>query len=69
MLGVRVPLDIEPHASGCVRPGTGGMSVAPRLADLPPHRIPRRLRGLAGLAFAAGSNTLRVWKIGNGPFA
>lgn len=45
-LGVRVPEDIAPDASGRVHPGTGGMSCAP---DDPmllrPHRRPRALRG------------------------
>lgn len=67
-LGVRVPVDIPVDERQHVHPNTGGMSVAPRLADLPPHRIPRRLRGLPGLAAAVGSNSLRVWRFGDGEF-
>ncbi len=69
MLGVRVPVDIVGDGNGLVYPNTGGMSVAPTLADLPPHRIPRRLRGLPGLAGATGSNTLHIGRLGDGPFA
>ncbi len=68
MLGVRVPVDIQVDDSGFIRPGTGGMSVAPRLADLPPHRIPRRLRGQPGMAAAVGSDALRIWRYGDGEF-
>ena len=65
-LGVRVPTDIAPDAAGHIHPGTGGMSVSPSLADLPPHRIPRRLRHL--VPDASGKDELRVWSVGNGPF-
>jgi hypothetical protein len=49
-LGVRVPGDIAPDASGRVAPGAGGMSVAPDSQwNLPNHRRPRRLgRGSTG---------------------
>jgi hypothetical protein len=42
MLGVRVPQDIMPDEKGFVRPGTGGMSVAPDSEwNVPNHRRPR----------------------------
>jgi hypothetical protein len=41
-LGVRVPEDIATDEDGFVKPGTGGMSVAPKSAlSVPPHRRPR----------------------------
>ena len=41
-LGVRVPQDIQPDASGHVVPDSGGMSVAPNgILNLPNHRRPR----------------------------
>ena len=46
------------------------MSVSPSLANLPPHRIPRRLRPLL-LTYAldaTGKDDLRVWSIGQGTF-
>src|SRR4051812_13363208 len=64
-LGVRIPEDIQPDQSGQVQPGTGGMSVAPALRDLPIHRIPRRLQAIA--PGAKGSESLRVWRMGDGP--
>ena len=66
MLGVRVPDDISPDATGVVRPGTGGMSVAPAWRDLPAHRIPARLRHLA--PDARGKNEDACWRMGQGPF-
>jgi hypothetical protein len=65
-LGVRVPRDIASDAAGRVYPETGGMSVSPSLADLPPHRIPKRLRHLA--PDAAGKNAHFVWSMGEGAF-
>jgi hypothetical protein len=65
-LGARVPGDIAPDAAGCVHPGTGGMSVSPSAADLPPHRIPIRLRHLS--PDAAGKNAHFVWSLGEGGF-
>ena len=42
MLGVRVPEDIVSDENGFVRPGTGGMSIAPNSAwNVPNHRRPR----------------------------
>lgn len=65
-LGVRVPTDIEPDTQGNVSPGTGGMSVAPSLRLLPAHRVPQRLAGL--VSKARGSNTFRIWSMGEGTF-
>lgn len=43
-LGVRIPRDISPDASGVVFPGTGGLSTAPEAwENLPHHRRPPRL--------------------------
>src|SRR5687768_12944498 len=86
-LGVRLPggphkPDILPDEAGCVRPGTGGMSVAPSLEALlrdVPTYVPKRLRKLAqqpGISEelralcsrAAGTNSLRVWSTGTEPF-
>jgi hypothetical protein len=70
-LGVRVPpaanpdLPVDPQ--GSVRPGSGGMSVAPAWRLLPIHRIPRRLR--PRFPRAAGSNQLFCWRMGEGAFA
>lgn len=64
-LGVRVPGDIA-APGGQVRPGTGGMSVAPSWRDLPPHRIPKRLAHL--VPDAAGRGDLACWCSGDGPF-
>lgn len=49
-LGVRVPRDIAADDRGDVRPGTGGMSVAPdSMWNLPNHRRPRGMgRGSTG---------------------
>ena len=42
MLGVRIPEDIDPDEKGKVRPGIGGMSVAPNSVwNVPNHRRPR----------------------------
>ncbi len=65
-LGVRVPADIAPDSDGIVVPGGGGMSVAPRLEDLPVHRVPKRLRSRR--AGAIGSTTCFVWAHAEGPF-
>jgi len=44
-LGVVVPGDIEPDASGEVAGGRGGLSVSPcSMSKLPPHRQPRGMR-------------------------
>ena len=65
-LGVRVPADIQPDASGMVQPGTNGMSVSPSLAILPYWMVPIRLRHLR--PDATGRNSLQVWNMGSGPF-
>jgi len=65
-LGVRVPADIQPNTAGNVVPGTGGMSVAPSLADLPTHRLPKRLQTL--VPDARGVDTNIVWRLGEGDF-
>lgn len=75
MLAVRGPSDVEPgahadvipDASGNISPRSGGMSVAPSLADLPDHRIPKRLRS-TGIRRARGPSSLQVWRLGEGPF-
>ncbi len=66
-LGVRVPVDIGPDQNGDVHPGTHGMSVAPSLRDLPVHRVPKRLKHLR--EGAAGSDSAKVWRHGEGAFA
>src|SRR5260370_38293414 len=66
-LGARVPTDIRPDAAGYVRPGTGGMSVAPSLRDLPARLVPSRLRHL--VPGAAGNDDLSIWARGKGHFA
>ena len=52
MLGVRMPEDIAPDKDGMVRPGIGGMSVAPdSVWSIPNHRRPRGMqRGSTGPA-------------------
>lgn len=76
-LGVRVTapnsqvfdgVDIATHADGTVRPATGGMSVAPRWQDLPPHRIPRRLNTSLETRDACGNNRDVCWTVGSGGF-
>jgi hypothetical protein len=73
LLGVRIgPAkgDDIPEENGFVQPRTGGMSVSPNVAALPPHRIPRRLRDKNPKRFpdACGSNQLYCWWMGGGPF-
>ena len=70
-LGVR-PSDLAPCQAGLAHPNQGGMSVAPSLAALPPHRVPERLDYF--VEGASGPDADRVWVIGagvftNGPFA
>jgi len=43
------------------------MSVAPSLSDLPDHRIPKRLNAY-GIPRARGPNSMRIWRMGDGPF-
>ena len=68
-LGVRLdgPLrDISLTENGTVGPHAGGMSVAPSLAKLPMHRIPKRLRHR--FAEARGSSSCAVYRFGDGGF-
>ncbi len=58
--------DVSPDANGNVVPGAGGMSVAPAWRDLPPHRIPRRLRPKC--PEGAGQQQLCLLENGAGPF-
>ncbi len=70
-LGIRLaPLkykDIsELNADGTVAPGQGGMSVGPRLVDLPKFLVPERLRKLVPGAY--GDDDDCCWSMGDGPF-
>jgi hypothetical protein len=65
-LGVRVPADLHPDSDGIVQPGIGGMSVSTSLLDLPARLVPLRLR--FAVPGAAGSNSLRIWSMGEGDF-
>ena len=71
MLGVRVPPndipDVTPNEAGNVHPGGGGMSVNRDWKRMWPHHIPRRLK--SKVLPATGSNRLRIWSHGTGPFA
>ncbi len=58
--------DIPVDDDGNVAPNTGGLSVAPSWRNLPPGRIPRRLRPVFGRA--RGSNRYCGWVIGDGEF-
>lgn len=64
-LGVR-QRDLVPCQLGLAHPNQGGMSVAPTLADLPPHRVPARLGHLR--EGAEGADSDRVWVLGTGAF-
>lgn len=70
MLGVRVPPakkpDIIPRADGIVDPMTGGMSVAPRVHNLPFYRVPARYRAL--VPDANGKEQDACWQMGEGSF-
>jgi hypothetical protein len=69
-LGVRIGEspedDIPVDASGIVRPGNGGMSVAPSWRELEVHRIPKRLKHI--VSDARGSNRDACWRMGAGVF-
>ena len=58
--------DIPVDADGRIVPRTGGMSVAPTWQDLPPSRIPKRLKPIFDKA--CGSNGYACWFMGSGPF-
>jgi hypothetical protein len=63
--------DINLDHEGYVYPGMGGLSVAPSVDALPPHRLPRRLRHKYPDRFSAasGSNGVHCWWMGEGAFA
>jgi hypothetical protein len=67
-LGARVPKDIPTDEHGCVQPETGGMSVRPRVGDIPAAFLPRRLKHLN--RNAGGSESVVVFRYGdvNGGF-
>lgn len=66
-LGVRRKEDLAPCPLGLAHPQKGGMSVAPSITDLPTHRVPIRLGAL--VMGASGSNSDRVWVLGEEPFS
>lgn len=69
-LGIREPnssnSDVDINNHGTIIQNGRGMSVAAHWRDLPPHRIPRRLR--SSLEGASGSDSLRCWCMGEGDF-
>lgn len=65
MLGVR-EIDIRADDTGNVRPGTGGLSVAPAWRRLPPFLIPARLRNKA--TEARGNDRLACFRLGDAAF-
>ena len=66
-LGARAPKDLAVDTQGRVRPRIGGMSVRPRLLDMPAAFLPGRLKHLN--RNAGGSNTVVVFRFGDAPFA
>lgn len=58
--------EIATDANGNVHPHTGGMSVYSSLRVMPARMVPKRLQPV--IPFAAGSNNLNVWRMGDGPF-
>lgn len=58
--------DVIPTEAGDIAPGTGGMSVAPSIAQLPTHRIPERLKPY--YKDATGKNHYVCWSLGKGEF-
>jgi hypothetical protein len=68
-LGVRNGVDITPDASGNVAPRTGGISVRPDLGAIPLRFLPKRLHDSGRAPGAFGSNSLNVWRVGEGTFA
>lgn len=69
-LGVRLPpdknADVDCDQSGQVLLNQKGMSVSPRWRDLPPFRIPQRLKGKS--PGARGSDASFCYSYGTGPF-
>jgi hypothetical protein len=65
-LGVRSGIDIDVDVQGNAIVNGKGMSVSPAWRELPPSRIPKRLRGT--VRSARGSNNTFCFKTGNGPF-
>lgn len=70
MLGARTPpnplVDIPVDSAGMVHSGTGGISVAPELKNLPMLLIPARLKHL--FPKARGNDELVCWRWGDGSF-
>lgn len=75
-LGVR-ERDLAPDEAGNAQPGRGGMSVMPSIAGLrrqvarlvfSPGMVPQRLNDLGKVPGAMGSNTLHLFRIGEGGF-
>lgn len=69
-LGIREGIDIQSE-EGVVQPRTGGMSVSPSRADLPPHLIPKRLRSQGYPAARRGNTKPETfpWRMGDRSFA
>ncbi|AKT39347.1 hypothetical protein [Chondromyces crocatus] len=65
-LGIRVPKDIPVDLQGRVRPGKGGLSVRPRIRDIPAEFLPRRLKHLN--RNATGSDKTIVFRYGEKAF-
>src|SRR5687767_15111844 len=65
-LGTRLG-EVTVDADGNVHPNTGGLSVYSAMRVLPARMVPKRLKDR--VPFAAGSNNLAVWAMGDGPFA
>ncbi|MBT9557787.1 MAG: hypothetical protein IV100_17255 [Myxococcales bacterium] len=62
-LGVRPGNDIVVDAEDHVTPATGGMSVNPDVAAIPPSILPKRYK-----PFGMGKNNCSVYEHGDGPF-
>jgi hypothetical protein len=75
-LGVRIR-DLAPDEQDNAQPGQGGMSVVSSIAGLrrrvnrrifSPKMVPQRLNDLGKVPGAIGSNTLHLFRIGEGVF-
>lgn len=76
-LGVRVApdpnADVHPDENGIIQSGHG-MSVAPNIASLRSHHIPKRLKDNCNQLYraqfrnATGNNSLTFWSFGEGAF-